>query len=239
MEYACEAFASTDEFFACTCDCELDAENDDDVALVQAALEAASDRLALLSAHTVTGTCEQTVTVCVCDCRGRCCCDLNRIDLPGPIIEISSIEARDPEAWSYVFDADDFVIVDDHAVAWTPGSTKTWPKGVYLDITYTFNPPVDATAKDAAIEIACAAVKKCRGVANIIGPNPGSVTRGGISLVRQSVSAVSNIQGIAAGQLPFLAAFLAQYNPSGAVQAPWIYSADLDEVHVLRPLAVT
>lgn len=236
LVWACEAFATLDEFFACTCDCEIDPDNGDHVDLVEAAIIAASDEIALLSGHSVRGVCSQTVQFCrqACSCRGHCSCDLDTVNLPGPVAGVSDVSYE-----GYVFDADDFQIVNGNWLAWTKdvdGLRRYWPTGVDVDITFTYGNPVDEVTKKAALELACATVKACITEAYGIGNNPGSVNRQGIAIVRRQISAIADTAQQAAATFPWMAKFLALYNPTRATHMPFFYNPDGDDLRVLRPV---
>lgn len=231
--WACEPFATVDDFTVCECDCEIDFTNDEHVALVEAALAAASDQLALLSGHELRGICAETVTVCLdgCGCRDICGCGWNPIMLPGtPIQDICDI------TWDgYTFNPDDFVIVDGIGVAiGRNGVTTRWPHSKLIDITHTYGHRIDETARKASLELACPAVRTCITTARSLGQGVETVSREGIMISRRSVSATADVAERAASDNPWLAQFLTLYNPTRSSFPASVYSPDLDSVHVIR-----
>jgi hypothetical protein len=233
LVWACEVFATAEDFALCDCDCEFNPDDEEHVALLEAALIAASDELTLLSGHTVRGICEQTVTVCRqrCFCGFPCGCMRDRIILPGPIVSVSNVVYD-----GYTFAAEDFVIIDDIGLAWAD-SASAWPSGVDIEITYTFGHPIDQIAKRASLELGCVAVRKCLTDRVSLGEGVQQVQRQGITIARRSVSATASTAERTAADYPWLAKFLTLYNPTRAFMPPSIYSPDFDDdVHVIRAL---
>lgn len=232
LQWACELFASVEDFSTCECDCAIDLTNDEHVVLVEAALAAASDQLAILSGHQIRGVCAEEVSVCVnrCGCRSSCGCTWKPIVLPGkPIRDVCSVTFE-----GYVFDAADFVIVDGIGIAWSEASTESWPWGETVTVSYTFGRPVDEIARKAALELACPVVRACITTARSLGQGVEAVNREGVTIARRAVSSTADVAQRAASDNPWLAKFLTLYNPTRATFGASVYSPDLDEVHVIR-----
>ena len=233
LAWACEPFASVADFLGCECNCEIDEENPDHLDLIELALAAASDELSILSAHELRGICEQTVQVCLdrCSCRSRCSCGFGAaIELPGPIVSVSDVTFE-----GYTFDAADFVIVEDIWLAWKEGIDETWPAGKPITVTLRWGHRVDEITRRAAIELACPTVRQCiidgrRSVGS------GSVVRQGISITARDVSTTANISERAASDYPWMAKFLALYNPERSNWSPSVYSGEMNDVKVVRTL---
>lgn len=233
--WACELFATVADFTGdCECDCAINFEDPEHIALLEASLIAASDTLTVLSAHELRGICSQTVQVCLdrCSCRSRCTCHWDEIALPGiPVVSVDEVGFD-----GYVFDANDFVIVDDRAVAWASGSDQSWPVGKIIEIDYHFGHPIDEISRRAALGLACVAMRACLADGRTLGEGVEQVSREGITIARRTVSSTANTSERVASDNPWLAKFLTLYNPNRANFAPFAYSPDLDEVHVIRAI---
>jgi hypothetical protein len=235
LRWACELFATVQDFTGCDCNCEIDVTDPEHLAVVEAALYAASDELAILSGHQVRGVCTETVTVCLerCACEWTCGCRWNPIILPGqPVQSVTSIEFD-----GYTFVDTDFVIVDSRGVAWARDVDHSWPWGEDVTIAYGFGSPIDEIAKRAALEVACPVVKRCLTTMRSFGQGVQAVQREGINIARRDVSTTADITERAASDNPWLAKFLALYNPTRSNFPASAYSPDMDEIHVIRSLS--
>ena len=233
LVWACTVFATVEDFDDCECDCEIDLDDAVQLAVFENFLIAASDELCLLSGNELRGECSQTVTICRdrCSCRRHCNCDRDTIMLPGPIISVTSIEFE-----GYTFVADDFKIVDDYGIAWANGADPgRWPARKDIEIEYTWGHPIDQITKNAALQLACMAMRACitdqRGVVNA-----DNIQRQGTGFSRQRTSTISDVAQKAALEAPWMAKFLALHNPRRAVMPPSVWAPEFDDVHVLRSL---
>lgn len=233
LEWACKPFITVDEFFEAGCDCSV---TGDDEELIERAINAASDRLAMLSGGVIVGACEQTIIVCrdgcACSCRTSCRCGLDFIQIPGPIISVESITFDGYE----VFEANDFRLIDDDKIAFVDGSDYSWPCSADITIVYTVGVEPDQFVKDCAMELACYVVKAATSGKPQVGPNIGSVQRQGYTLQRKQVSFFADLTQMAATDRPWMAEFLAIYNPDRARVPTAMTSADMPSIHVVNPL---
>jgi hypothetical protein len=232
--WACTQFADVEDFARCDCDCSIDLDDETHVALLDIFLKAASDQLCLLSGHEINGGCESTETFCrsYCSCGSTCTCGWDTILLGAiPVISVSDVAFED-----YVFDPDDFVIVDDVGIAWASGVDHRWPGAKNVEITYRWGHVVDEITKQATIELACAAIRSCLSdKRNTV--TADSVNRQGISFGRRATSTTASIAERAAADFPWMSRFLATYNPTRAIRGPVIWSPDQDQGHFVRALS--
>lgn len=152
-------------------------------------IDQVSDLLFNLSGGQFPGVCERTIRPCIeCRCRGRCCCDYEKLDLGAafPVDEVLAVtidgEVMDPadyrvDNWRWLVRLDGL----------------RWPRCQDMlageaeqgsfSITYTWGRSIPAGARAAAISMACEFAKKCRGSASCRLPERvTSLTQQGVSM---------------------------------------------------------
>lgn len=237
MEFACEAFATNDDFIAAECDCgELSPGEITDL------LEDASDLLAFMSNGKVVGRCTTTLRPCrnaICGWWMRtdriwpwsadsCCCGVDSLPLATPIVSVDLVTIDGVELPS-----GDYKLMDGRLLVRTDGGN--WPgcQDVSLDaseegtfaVTYTFGKRIPVFAKMAAVELACSMAQSAnpRGRQKLP-PNTTYVTHQGVQMGFATRAGAVKDYAI---NLPFVAQFLALYGVDGmgggSAYAPEMY----------------
>lgn len=241
MDFACEVFASVEDFVAASCDCGTLTPSE-----ITEHLEDASDLLAFLSFGKVTGRCQSTLRPCrdsVCgwwwpDAALRpawasgsfCCCGVDTLPLRAPVASVDLVTID-----GTALPSGDYKLIDGNQLVRTDGGN--WPgcQDVALDssengtfaVTYTFGRRPPVFARLAAVELACALSK-------------GAVSPGDRQRLPGSTTFALH-QGIQAGfatragavkdvsiNLPYMQQFLALYGTDtglgrGLAYAPEMY----------------
>ena len=225
VEFACEAFATSDDFIAAECDCgELTPSEITDL------LEDASDLLAFMSNGRVVGRCTTTLRPCrnsVCGwwfpdriwpvwAADNCCCGVDELPLVTPIVSVNLITI-DGE----VLPSGDYKIIDGSKLVRTDGGS--WPgcQDVGLDsseagtfaVNYTFGRRIPVFAKMAAVELACSLSKGVTPTGRqVLPPNTTYATHQGVQMGYATRAGAVKDYAI---NLPFVAQFLALYGQAG------------------------
>lgn len=240
MDFACEAFATSADFIAASCDCgSLTPDEISDL------LEDASDLLAFMSGGKVSGRCQSTLRPCRQSVCGwwhldrvrpwsswgswNCCCGVDALPLRAPVVSVDLVTIDGTELPS-----GDYKLIDRHRLVRTDGGV--WPgcQDVSADasesgtfaVTYTFGRRPPVFARLAAVELACELAK------GTTLPNrqrlPGNTTfavHGGMQAgFATRAGAVKDVSI----NLPFMQQFLALYGTetgigNGLAYAPEMY----------------
>lgn len=238
MAIVCEPFVTLEEFFGTDCDCRLDPEGD--AVVIEEAILAASEELALLSGHTVIGLCTDTLNYCrswcwACRSWGMCGCWIDTLPLPGPVAGIVSVTVEGvpvPASELRLRDNEHLYRVD------AAGMSVAWPRDTV--VTYRKGQPIPGIAKSACYELTCEILKRAKPRGDRLGPDVTSLSRQGVTMNRATASAVSDATGRAAAQFPMLARFLTTFNPTRANHPTFVWSPDSDEcfeIHSDTPVA--
>lgn len=225
MEFACEAFATVDDFIAAECDCgELTPSEITDL------LEDASDLLAFMSNGKVAGRCQTTLRPCRNSICGwwfpdrvwptwsgyNCCCGVDSLPLATPIVSVDlvTIDGTELPSGSYK-------IMDGRLLVRTDGAN--WPgcQDVSVDasesgtfaVTYTTGKRVPIFAKMAAVELACQMSKGlARSTRQVLPPNTTYATHQGVQMGFATRSGAVKDYAL---NLPFVGQFIALYGQAG------------------------
>lgn len=234
---ACEAFATVEDFLACDCSCGL-TEADSD--LIIAAIDEASDMLALLTGGKIRGRCGITIRPCrektcgrkTCGpCEDRSCCHLDFIQLtdPNPVVTEVKIDGvvLDPANYT-IMNATRLVrIGPDGPINW-PGCQDLWKadteEGTFA-VTYAWGATITMLARNAALELACELAKDCTAKKNALPPGARSATIGNVNVALRDRAEALREGDL---QLPAVARFLGIFAPYGPVQT-LIYSPEIAE----------
>lgn len=188
LNYACERFASSAEFFASDLSCAYTSPTDD--ALAAAVLDVASDMLYMATGGRVHGRCTATVRPM------RCApCGVRRhwwdyanpdrgIELRSPVLSVNTVTIDDD-----VIDPTTYVLIDGVRLLRKSGS---WPNSNDLDlddgetgtwsINYTFGREPDWITKQATIALAVNLALDASGLVNSLPAGAKSVNLQGVSI---------------------------------------------------------
>lgn len=237
---ACAAFATPAEFFASNCECSLDADDADHVALVEECLDQASDTLALATVQEVAGRCTARVRPVWLraghEVRSRfdtfgserryggACV----IPLRGPATTVLDVTID-----GATIDPTTYKLIDGHYLLRKTGS---WPtcNDLRLDateagtwtITYEWGNPIVFLARQASLELACELVKFSLGRPNRL---PRGVTSANVQGVGVTARTLSETLRDAEEPIPAVARFLSVYAPDGAGITSAIWSPELED----------
>lgn len=244
MLFACEAFATFDEFLEAPCACSY---TDADETFIESLLGEASDVLYLISGGKVTGRCTRTIRPCRSDCScgrsyGCCgtgaCCWVDTVPLRGPNTEVLSVRID-----GAYLDVASYGLMDGNLL-YRRSSDGTrpdnWPgcQKLYLEpseegtfeIVFRFGWPGGELAKQAAIELACrwganydSDKQRAKLPAGAVGANVGGVQM----QLRRQAGEVKKEGGAGAG-MSAVEEFLGVWVPQGMLNTG-VYAPELDE----------
>jgi hypothetical protein len=239
VDFACEVFATSDDFIASNCDCGQLTPDE-----ITELLEDASDLLAEMSGGKITGRCQSTLRPCRDSVCGwwhtdrvpswsswgtwNCCCGVDTLPLRGPVASIDLVTIDGIELPS-----GDYKLVDRTKLVRTDGGI--WPgcQDLSLDssedgtfaVTYTFGRRPPVFARLAAVELACA-----------LGRTPDPALRqklpGGTTFafhqgVQVGFATRAGAQKDVAIDLPFVQQFLVLYGADAATGNGLAYAPEM------------
>lgn len=223
-----------------------------DTSLLDAAAEAASEVLFILSGRQFTGLCTRTVRPCASsrrcshvwsrydDYRGTGCgCGrLSEVLLPGaPVLNVIEVLIDGEVVPPSTYRVDGYQRLVRVRDPEEPNRRLFWPSCQQLDLPATEEGTFEVTylsgimppqlGEDAAGELACEIYRGCSGSDDCKLPQGTTqVTRQGVTINLAAVTQWAYKDGRWATGMPLVDLFLATYNPTGARRPPAIFSPD-------------
>lgn len=166
LNYACQRLATRAQFFASTCSCQVDEDNDDDIAFIDELLDQASDMVAILSGGRVRGVCLHTVRPLATHTCGQYSFywgiteynGASVIPLPGfrvSIVEVLIDGSVLAEANYRLVDGNNLLRIDGDAWPVNNDLTLDTTQAGTFAITYREGLPPDVITRNAVNELAC------------------------------------------------------------------------------------
>lgn len=226
---ACEQVVSIDDVADFGCGCDIDFQDEGDIAKVEGVIDAATDMLVRLSGFRWSGVCQDTLRPCrsCCSCDHVCgSCTYDRITLKTPVVAIQSIRV-DGE----VLSGSDYKLVNGNQLIRVDESN--WPgcQDIRLDSTeeHTFEIIYNHGFFPTVIEIEAGKELICEMLHACFPSGRRSQIPGARSLSGAGVNVTVDQRQVLDAGLASVQRFVNLWNPAHDKVAPRVFSPELDD----------